>query len=111
MPALFFKKPLFLLILEGRKTQTRRLRPLWKEGCIYTILGGPGLRAYVRITKYYRQRLGDITPAQVKAEGFNNLEEFKTTWIKLFGSWNPETEVHAYEFELIQPRKILRPAP
>jgi len=75
MPPLIFKHPLFLLILEGRKTQTRRLKPLWKEGCVYPILGGySGPKAYIRIIKCRRQRLGDITPEEIQAEGFNNLE-------------------------------------
>ncbi|MEM3566915.1 MAG: ASCH domain-containing protein [Candidatus Bathyarchaeia archaeon] len=104
MPPLIFKRPLLFLILEGRKTQTRRLKPLWKEGCIYPIMDdySEGPKGYVRIIRCWQQRLGDITPEEAKAEGFNSLEEFKATWIRLYGFWQPEIFVYAIEFQLIK---------
>lgn len=103
--ALTFKRPLLSLILQGKKTQTRRLpnnRQL-QEGRIYPIMDDwtEGPKGYVRIIRKFQQRLGDITIADIRKEGFNTLEEFKATWEKLYGEWNPNQTVIVYEFELI----------
>lgn len=102
--ALTFKRPFLSLILTGKKTQTRRLngRKL-QEGHIYAVMDDwtEGPKAYVRIIRKFQQRLGDITPEEIRKEGFNTLEEFKTAWIRCYGSWNPETQVTVYEFEIV----------
>jgi len=104
MPALVFKRPLLFLILEGRKTQTRRLKGCWEEGRIYAILDdySEGPKAYIKITRKWKQRLIDMTEEDAKKEGFSSLAEFKAAWIKLYGAWQPETEIFAYEFQLIK---------
>jgi len=115
MPALVFKRPLLFLILEGRKTQTRRLKGCWEEGRIYAILDdySEGPKAYVKIIRKWKQRLADMTEEDAKKEGFSSLAEFKATWISLYGDWQPETEIFAYEFQLIktavrgEPRRTL----
>lgn len=102
---LTFKRPLLSLILQGKKTQTRRLpnNHQLQEGRIYAIMDDwtEGPKAYVRITRKFQQRLGDITQADIQKEGFNTLEEFKALWIRLYGEWNPNQTVIVYEFEVV----------
>jgi len=102
---LTFKRPFLSLILEGKKTQTRRLsntRQL-QEGRIYAIMDDwtEGPKAYVRIIRKFQQRLGDITHEEIQKEGFNSLEEFKAAWEKLYGVWQPNQTVIVYEFEVV----------
>jgi hypothetical protein len=49
----------------------------------------------------YMQRLGDITPEEVKKEGFNTFSEFKSDWIEIYGEWNPDQKVWVVVFEVI----------
>ena len=103
--ALTFKRPLLFLVLEGKKTQTRRLpnKRQLKEGRIYAIMDdySEGSKGYIKITRKFFQRLGDITEEDIRKEGFNTLEEFKATWEKLYGSWQPDQTIIVYEFELL----------
>jgi hypothetical protein len=100
---MLFKRHLLTLVLQGRKTQTRRLhKHRLKEGRTYPITdrwySKPA--AHIKILKVYQQRLGDITETEAKAEGFNTIEEFKQAWTQINGSWQPETTVTVYEFQL-----------
>jgi len=101
---LIFREEHIRLILEGVKTQTRRLHkhPL-KVGRVYRVK-----RNWVRytdiqvlITRRYRQRLGDITLEEAFKEGGYSLEEFREVWERINGSWNPDELVWVYEFRLI----------
>jgi hypothetical protein len=100
-----FKKAEFQKIIEGRKTQTRRIHAHeWHVGKTYKIrnkLFGKGTHK-ILITRKFKQRLGDITPEDVKKEGFNTLEEFKQTWEKIYGSWDPNIIVTVYEFKMLK---------
>ena len=89
--------------MDGTKIQTRRIGvATLKVGHTY----GARCRRYdktaahITILRTFQQRLGDITLEDVKAEGFNTLEEFKETWTKINGAWNPDQIVTAYEFRL-----------
>ncbi|MBT0160641.1 ASCH domain-containing protein [Candidatus Bathyarchaeota archaeon A05DMB-2] len=99
-----FKRPLLRLVLQQRKTQTRRTsRRELSPGRVYPITDQWFGRAaaYIKITRKWRQRLGDVTEQEAKAEGFNSLEEFQQAWKAINGSWNPDQTVTAYEFELV----------
>jgi len=99
-----FKKQHIKLILEGRKTQTRRRhKHPWKPGRIYRIKVSwfKSTPYRIKILRRFRQRLGDMTEEDAKAEGFNSLEEFRRAWEEIHGQWNPDEEVWAYEFKLI----------
>jgi len=50
----------------------------------------------------YKQRLGDISPDEVRKEGFNTLDEFKKEWIEIYGEWNPDKDVWVVEFEAVK---------
>ena len=100
-----FKRPLLFLILQGRKTQTRRVhRREWKVGRTYALrtswYGKP--EGYIIITRKFHQRLGDISLEDVKKEGFDSLEEFRKAWEKINGTWDPEQTVIVYEFQLVR---------
>jgi len=101
---LIFRREHIDLILEGRKTQTRRRhKHILKAGKVYGIktswVHWTGHR--ILITRVYRQRLGDITPEEARKEGGYTVEEFKEVWRRINGSWNPDEEVWVYEFRAL----------
>lgn len=97
-----FKRKHLLKIVAGEKTQTRRTHVReWKVGKTY------GLRdrwftapqGHITITRKFRQRLGEISEADVRAEGYSNLAEFQKAWEEIYGPWDPQQIVTAYEFK------------
>jgi hypothetical protein len=110
---LLFKRHLAAQIRAGTKTQTRRISKIrYCEGSIQPIQENYSEKAkdHIKINKRYEQRLGDMTEEQTKAEGFNALKEFKENWIKLYGDWNPNQFVTAYEFRLVAKTNTLSSA-
>jgi hypothetical protein len=102
---MLFKKPLLAKVMDGTKTQTRRCsKQRYTPGRIYgvTCRRYQKSQAHIQILKAQQQRLSDISLEDVKAEGFQTLEEFKEVWIKINGEWNPEQIVTSYEFKLIK---------
>ena len=102
-----FKRKHLELVLQGRKTQTRRVhKGLWTVGRIYAVRDRWFTKAagYILITRRFRQRLGDISQKDIKKEGYEELEEYKKVWeeIRGPGSWNPDLVVTVYEFVLQQ---------
>jgi len=102
-----FKRRHIHMIREGRKTQTRRThKRTWKIGRIYAIrdrwFGKP--LGHIKITRKFRQKLGDISSEDVKKEGYNSLEELRRAWEEINGpdSWDPERIITVYEFEYIE---------
>ena len=70
---MLFKKKHVKLILEDRKTATRRLTGRYKLGRVYAIQGWlyDKARGYILIVKKYRQRLGDMSEEDVRKEGYS----------------------------------------
>jgi len=108
-----FRRRHISLILDGRKTQTRRIHSHeWRVGRCYAIrdrwFDKP--KGHIIITRKFKQRLGDISLKDVKKEGFSNIWEFVKAWEELYGvgSWDPEQIVTAYEFKLYS--KIGKPS-
>lgn len=98
-----FKRKHLDLVLEGKKTQTRRVhKQLWTVGRTYGIrdrwFSKPVGR--ILILRRFRQRLGDISLEDVRKEGYPTPEEFKKAWIEIYGAGKPEQIVTAYEFRL-----------
>ena len=90
-------------ILEGKKTQTRRLgKYQLKVGRVYGIKDRwfAKATAYVRITRRFKQRLGDISTEDLQKEGYRNIWEFQAAWIRMHKHWNPDAIVTVYEFKL-----------
>jgi len=83
---------------------------MWKLGKIYAVrdrwFGKP--LAYIKITRKFRQKLGEIGPEDVKKGGYSSLEEFSRAWEEINGegSWNSELIVTVYEFELVTQGRI-----
>jgi len=101
-----FKRKHIRKILEGRKTQTRRLhKHTWKLGKTYAIrdswFGKP--QGHIIITRKFRQKLGEISLEDVKKEGYSRLEDFRRAWEEIhgLGSWDPEQLVTVYEFQTV----------
>ncbi|MCW4024943.1 MAG: ASCH domain-containing protein [Candidatus Bathyarchaeota archaeon] len=99
---MLFRSHLAAKIRAGTKTQTRRISKIrYREGSIQPIQENYSEKAkdHIKINKRYEQKLGDITEEQAKAEGFQNLQEFKEEWEKITKQpWNPTQIVTAYEF-------------
>ena len=94
-------------IQSGRKCVTRRLtradgrRPA-VPGKIHTIKIDRTDRKYgtILITDCTMEKLGDITPSEVKMEGFERIGEYINYFKKVNGTDNPNTMVWRVEFEL-----------
>ena len=109
---MLFKRHHIKKILQGRKTQTRRTsQRKYKVGRYYAIrdrlFGKP--QGHIIITRRFQQKLGEISPEDLKKEGFNSLEDFRKAWIEINASWDPEQIVTVYEFAYVEkpnsPRK------
>ena len=101
-----FKRSLIPLILSGQKTQTRRAhKRRWIIGHTYKIKDpylSKGIGT-IKITRSFKQRLGDISEQDAQKEGFKDRTEFMQAWIKINkGAWNPDTIVTVYEFILVE---------
>jgi hypothetical protein len=101
-----FKRKHIAKILQGTKTQTRRThKHTWQIGKVYDIrdtwYSKP--EAHIKITRKFKQKLGNISPEDIKKEGYKSLEEFRRAWEEINGrgSWNPNQTVIAYEFKLV----------
>jgi hypothetical protein len=89
---LLFKRPLLIKVLSGEKTQTRRRRrPKVKVGGEYRLRKGYSwLQTRITVTDLRRQRLGDVTPDDVRREGFASLDEFREAWTGIYCGWDPD---------------------
>ena len=107
---LLFKPEHVEPILEGAKTQTRRTwkKPRVKVGGTYkakTKLFSKEYFALIRVTGLRKEKLGDITPEDARAEGGYTIEEFREVWRHINGEWDPEQEVWVVEFEVLREAK------
>lgn len=104
---LLFKPELVPLILSGRKTQTRRVwrSPPVRRGRIYlakTELLSRDWFARLEILDLRKERLGDITPDSVHAEGYDRIEDFQAIWRSCYSRWIPSKVVDVVEFRVIE---------
>lgn len=102
-----FKREMVELVLSGKKTQTRRLKPpRHKVGSIQPVQCGyrDKARAHIRILDVRRQRLGDVTHAEADAEGFISPLAFVGYLLDInkAGTIEPDTILTVYEFELVE---------
>lgn len=97
------------LVLSGRKSQTRRIvksdKPPCRVGSTIAVQPGRGRPAVARVlvTGLRRERLGDISDEDIRAEGFDRREEFVLTWQAMHGSFEPDLVVWVIEFQLLEP--------
>jgi hypothetical protein len=98
-----FKRELLRKVLSGEKTQTRRIHKITlKPGRTYAARCTRFEKAQARIliTAARQEKLGDITLADAKKEGFTSREQFKQAWTKMHGAWDPEALITVYDFKL-----------
>lgn len=89
---MIFKPELAAKVLSGEKTMTRRKLPCrYKAGRWYKVQPGRGKFhvCHVFITKVREERLGDITYADARREGFESSTKFFVYWLKLVGEMRP----------------------
>jgi len=100
-----FKRRFLQLILSGAKVQTRRTHKReWKIGKTYAIRDQwfTKPQGHIIITRKFKQRLAEISQEDAQKEGIPTLEEFREAWQAIYGSWDPEQTVTAYEFKLLK---------
>ena len=95
------------MILEGRKTATRRIwkKPMVKVGGIYKckrLMFSKDYFAKIRVLRLYQQKLRDMTEEDARKEGYSTPLGFVQVWININGSWNANLEVSVIEFEVIK---------
>jgi len=104
--SLIFTERNIELILQGKKTQTRRIwkRIKVKKGGIYKIkrhIFSKKHYGLIQVTDIRKEKLGNITEEDAKKEGYGSVAEFKKVWEEIYGRWNPEQEVYVIEFKLL----------
>jgi hypothetical protein len=108
-----FRPELAKQVRMGKKTQTRQpvkatdtdqfgiTKCRYVTGRSYSIQAGRK-SGYGRLTvlDVRRDRLGDITLADARREGFKTTDEFKDHWADMYGSFDPDTEVWVISFRV-----------
>lgn len=102
--ALLFRKKHLEKILDGEKTQTRRIsKPRVKPGSTYKLRRGYNpIPEFIEIEEVFQQKLGEITPEDVLKEGFNSFQEFIQEWESIYDEWKPEKKIWVIEFRLTE---------
>jgi hypothetical protein len=98
-----FKRELLEKVLQGKKTQTRRIHQQHlRVDHVYGVRCRRFDRsaAHIRILRVREEQLGNITLEDAKKEGFKSLEEFRGAWTEINGAWNPAQKVTVYDFQL-----------
>ena len=111
---LSFRAELAGLVMDGRKTETRRAlsdnprSPWFRERCGHEVgsrhavcpgRGAPGI-GYIVIDDVALVRLGHITHDGAVAEGFADVRDFVAGWEALNGPWNPRQHVWRVRFHV-----------
>ena len=104
---MLFKKEHQQMILEGKKTATRRVwkKPMVKVGGIYKAklkMLSKDYFAKIKVTKLYKQKLMDMREEDAKKEGYSNVMKFKDIWCDINKEWLPYLEVDVIEFEVVK---------
>ena len=100
---MIFKPDHVTLIQAGQKTQTRRLgKCRWVVGHVYRITLGwydkiP--QCYIRVLDVHQDRLGNITEAEARREGYHSVESYRSAWERIYkAKWDPELLVWVVTF-------------
>lgn len=102
---MLFKARFIEPILQGRKTETRRLwkQPMVRAGNTYGARSAYNADAFATLKILYvrREKLGSIDSEGIRREGCETLEEFKRIWADAYGSWDPDAEVFVIGFSIV----------
>jgi N4-acetylcytidine amidohydrolase len=104
MSSIIFDPGHIQMILAKKKTQTRRINPWYRVGKTYSIkqvMREPVAGFGIKITDIHQENLGDMKPEDAKDEGYKSLEEYKATWMAMFGKWQPDLKVFVISFVLV----------
>ncbi len=106
------KYPFIDWILDGKKTQTRRLNPTpeYKVGIKYPIFDtkdgafyiNRDAKCWIRLRDIHTQRYGDITEEDASREGFNSLIAFKGAMYDIYGKIDDDRILVVYVFEVVR---------
>ncbi len=104
---MLFKKEHKDMILNGTKTATRRAwkKPMVKVGNIYQAklqMLSKEYFAKIKVTKLFKQELGEITEGDAIKEGYDCIMDFHEIWVKINGTWHDNQEVYVIEFEVVE---------
>lgn len=107
---MLFKDEHIQMIMDGKKTATRRQWSRWhvKVGGIYPVqteMFQPKAEcpAFIKVTDRYKEKLGEMTDEDFNKEGGYNKMEFQERWEEITGEeWNPDEEVYVVEFEYVR---------
>jgi hypothetical protein len=86
-------------VLQGKKTQQRRDGVYGYPGETFNLEG-----VEFRISELFRQRLGDMSEQDARAEGYSGLQPYKDLIIKMHPGmpWDHEHLVWVHQFEIAQ---------
>jgi hypothetical protein len=96
---LLFKREHVGLIRKKRKTQTRRLgEKRWNVGSLHLCYTRPPMTgerpfARVRILAVREERLGDISEADARAEGYSTIDQYIGAFCRINRIPNPASHV------------------
>lgn len=85
-------------VLDGRKRAVRRNNRYADPGDEFSLRG-----TSFKITRVYRQAIGDMTDADARDEGFDSMDAYKDSIIGIHKgmTWQPQAKVWVHEFEPI----------
>ncbi len=103
---LHFSKISIVPILLETKTHTRRFwdAPRVKVGNRYkcrTNRFSKKFFAIIEVTELYREPLGLMNDHQARLEGYENVADFKQSWIKIHKGWQPSRMVYVVGFRVV----------
>lgn len=116
---MFFKPEMIDKILAEEKTVTRRpakesaskglhgdrwMPCRYEVDKDYSVQPGRGKKsvARVRVLHVNREHVGAIGDADAELEGFEDRNDFRAYWHRLYGSWDALQVVDRIEFELVR---------